>query len=258
MNLSTIIGLVGAIVIVVLTMIMDGGSPTELFHHPQAIMLTAGGALMASAIGSQFEFVKVLPKAIMMAFQQPKVDRIEAIDSLVKMADKARRDGLLALEEEVKNLDDKFLKKGIMLVVDGTDPGQVEDILAMTIENMESRHRGVYSIFIAAGGYAPTFGVIGTVMGLINVLKDMSDPDKLAASIAGAFSATLWGLLSANLVYIPFGTKLKVKSEEEAAYRYLLMEGVLGLQAGDPPRVLRDKLSTYLPPKMVKEEDAEA
>jgi chemotaxis protein MotA len=142
-----------------------------------------------------------------------------------------------------------------MLVVDGVDPAQVRSILETNIENLQARHKKGAGAFAAAGGFSPTFGIIGTVMGLMNALKMLDNPQKLAESIAGAFLATLWGLLFANLVFIPLSNKLKSKSEEEVHYRYLLTEGILALQAGENPRIVREKLNAFLAPKEIRSED---
>ncbi|NMB90548.1 MAG: motility protein A [Chloroflexi bacterium] len=256
MDLATIFGFIAAIVIIIIVMILDGGSPLELFAHPSAIILIIGGSLAATTISSPLSLITRLPKLVMLAFQDHKYNSMEAIDLLSKMADKARREGLLALEEESKKIKDPFLQKGIMLVVDGVDPSQVKAIMENTIENMHSRHRAGYGMFSAAGGFAPTFGIIGTVMGLISVLQQLDDPNKLAKSIAGAFLATLWGLLSANLIYLPLAGKLRANDDMETAYRYLLMEGVLALQAGENPRIVREKLMAYLPPNVSGKEKA--
>ncbi len=259
MDLTSVGGLILTIVIIVVVMILDGGNPAELFAHPAAILLTMGGAAMATIVTSPMKLVTALPKIIVKAFVSDKFDVEESIEVLVVMADKARRDGLLALEEESRNIKDEFLKKGVMMVVDGVDPSQVRAIMETQIEHMESRHRTGAGFFAAAGGFAPTFGIIGTVMGLIEVLKQLSDPDALAHSIAGAFLATLWGLLSANLIYLPIGGKLKAKSEEEASVRYMQLEGILAIQAGENPRVVRDKLNAFLAPnEMVTEEKSKA
>lgn len=255
MDLATIVGLVVGIIIVVVVMIMDGGTPAELFAHPSALILIFGGAIAATTITTSLKTVLSLPKLIVQAFTSHNFDVAGSIDLLVNMADRARREGLLALEEDSKKIDDKFLQKGIMMVVDGTDPSQVRAILETNIEQMRARHRVGYGFFLAAGGFAPTFGIIGTVMGLISVLKQLDNPSALAKSIAGAFLATLWGLLSSNLVFLPIGGKLKSKSEEEAAVRYMQMEGILAIQAGENPRIVRDKLSAHLPPSKVKSEE---
>ncbi len=249
MDLATLIGLITGLSIIATVMILDGGSPAELFAQPQAIFLIIGGSLAATAISSPLSNFILLPKLILLATQSPKYGEEQAIELIAKMADKARREGLLALEEESKKITDPFLQKGIMLVVDGVDPSQVRAIMSTNIEHMEERHRKKYGMFAAAGGFAPTFGIIGTVMGLISVLKQLDDPKRLAESIASAFLATLWGLLMANLIYLPLGNKLKVKSQEEVAYRTLLMEGILSLQAGENPRIVREKLTAFLSPK---------
>jgi chemotaxis protein MotA len=259
MDLSTIIGLVGSIVIVVLVLILDGGSPMELFATPQAILLTLGGSLVATLVTVPLSIFMKLPKLFMKAIFQEKSNIKESVEAITRMADKARREGLLALEEDSKNIEDAFLKKGIMLVVDGVEPEQVRTILELEIHHMEARHAIGYGFFNTAGGFSPTFGIIGTVMGLISVLKNMSDPDKLTRSIASAFLATLWGLLSANLIFLPIGGKLANKSHEESAYRHMLVEGILSLQAGENPRLIREKLIAFLAPSArAAEEPAKA
>jgi chemotaxis protein MotA len=256
MDLATIIGFVGAVLVVVTVMIMDGGSPLELVSNPSAILLTIGGSLMATFITTSLKNFMTLPKLLGIAIKEVHFGEEEAIETLARMADKARREGLLALEEESKKIKDPFLQKGIMLVVDGVDPAQVKAILETQIYHMEERHAGSYGLFNAAGGFAPTFGIIGTVMGLISVLKELDNPSKLATSIASAFLATLWGLLSSNLIYLPIGAKLKTKDAHETAYRKLLLEGILSLQAGENPRIVREKLQAFLPPSVVAKSQA--
>jgi chemotaxis protein MotA len=256
-DLSTIIGFILGMSIIVVVLVLDGGSPAELFAHPAAILLIFGGSIAAITISFPLKSVKNLPKLIMIAIKEKKVDEEGMLEIMVKMADKARREGLLALEEESKKIDEPFLKKGIMMVVDGTDPVQVRAILETNIEQMRARHKQGFGMFQAGGGFSPTFGIIGTVMGLISVLKQLDDPNKLAKSIASAFLATLWGLLAANMVFLPLGNKLKNKSEAEVEYKYMLMEGILSIQAGENPRVLREKLSSFLPPSHAKGEAVE-
>jgi chemotaxis protein MotA len=259
MDLTTIIGLVAGLVIVAVVMIMDGGSPAELFAHPSAILLTVFGAIAATVISFPLKNVTALPKWFMMAFMSPKHDHETAITTLTKMADKARREGLLTLEEESKKLTDEFLRKGIMMVVDGVDPAQVRSILEIEIKHLRERHEaGGINFFSMAGGYGPTMGIIGTVMGLITVLQKLDDPGSLGESIAAAFLATLWGILSANLIWLPLAGKLRAKSEEEIAYRHLLMEGILALQAGENPRIVKEKLNAFLPPKERQSEEGAA
>lgn len=253
MDLTSIIGLLGAVLVVIVTYIIEGGNPFTLLSHPQAILITAGGALIATVFGTPLKDVMTLPRIIIATFTEgARLNFLGMIELIGVMADKARREGLLALEEETRNITDGFLMKGIMMVVDGVDPHQIQEILRTSIEQMEKRHKKGYGFFEQAGGYAPTFGIIGTVMGLMGVLQDLTDPNATARKIAAAFLATWWGLASANLLFMPISAKLKAKSQAEVAYRHMLMEGVLAIQAGENPRVIRDKLSNFVPPSMVE------
>ena len=255
MDLGSIIGVISTIVIIVSVLIIEGGSPLELIAHPQAILLTFVGSLMAAGVSAPFSTLLSTPKLFLLSIQANDFETNQVINSLIEMAGKARRDGLLALEEETKDVDDEFLKKGLMLVVDGVDPDQVKSILVTEIEQMKERHALGAAMINGAGGYAPTFGIIGTVMGLMNVLKQLDDPSTLGHAIAAAFAATLWGLLSSNVFFLPLGGKLVTKTEEEVIYREMLIEGILGIQAGENPRMLREKLNTYLPPDERQEEE---
>jgi chemotaxis protein MotA len=258
MDLATLVGLGGALVVVIVVMILDGGSPAELFAHPSALILTIGGAIMAATVTVPLKTVLGLPQLFMKAILPAHHNVGEAIEQLVRMTDKARRDGLLALEEDSKKIHDNFLRRGVMLVVDGVDPAQVRAILEIDVHHMRERHGQGIKLLNACGGFAPTMGIIGTVMGLITVLKNLSDPSSLGKSIAGAFLATLWGILTANVLWLPLGAKLQHNSDEEAAYRQMLIEGLLALQAGENPRVLREKLHGFLPPKARAADDKPA
>jgi chemotaxis protein MotA len=248
MDLATIGGLIAALLVISVVMIMDGGSPLDLLSHPSAILLIIGGSLAATTVTVSVKTITKLPIYIKQAMTTNKFDVRESIELLVKMADRARRDGLLALEEDCKQIKDPFMQKGIMMVVDGTDSSEIREILEITIEQTRSRHKVGIGFFAAAGGFAPTFGIIGTVMGLISVLKTLDDPSSFTRSIASAFLATLWGLLVANVIYLPISGKLKAKSEEEVHLRYLQLDGILAVQAGENPRVVREKLNAYLSP----------
>jgi len=256
MDLATIIGLVGAMVIVTVTMILEGGSPAELFHHPTAILITMGGAFVATLTSFSMKALGLFPKWLMIAFKGKKIESLGTIDNLANMADKARREGLLALEDEAKKIPDEFLKKGVMMVVDGVDPAQVRAIMEIEIHHMQERHAQGINFFSAVGGYGPTFGIVGTVMGLIHVLSNLDDPGSLGKSIAAAFLATLWGIMGANVIWLPIGGKLRSISEEEVAFRHMCLEGILSLQAGENPRIVKEKLSAFLAPTERKEKGA--
>ncbi len=249
MDLGTIVGLVATVVVISIVMIMDGGSPMELFAHPSAILLTLVGSLVTTVTSLPLKAAMAFPKLIILSIQTNKFNTIEVIDMLSTMADQARREGLLALEKQSKEAEDAFLRKGLMMVVDGVDPKQVKEILEIEIKQMAERHAEGIGLLEKAGGYAPTFGIIGTVMGMIVILQQLDEPATLGRAIAGAFLATLWGLIASNVIYLPLAGKLQHRSHEEQTYRRMLIEGILSIQAGENPRIIREKLSAFLAPK---------
>jgi chemotaxis protein MotA len=191
--------------------------------------------------------VKQMGKVLGVAFREVKTSERELVTLFVKLADRARREGLLALESEAAQIEDSTIKKGVMLVVDGTDPELVREIMESDVASMSERHEGKFAMFEAAGGYAPTMGIIGTVMGLVNVLSHLDKPEELGHAIAGAFIATLYGILFANVFFLAISSRLKQRNKQEVAGRQLAIEGVLSVQAGDNPRVVREKLEAFLP-----------
>jgi chemotaxis protein MotA len=191
--------------------------------------------------------LRTVPYFLKVVFADLKIDYLTSLNSLVETADKARREGLLSLESQLTEIDNPFLVRGLQLVIDGTDPELTRNMLEMEIEAYETKERVGYDIFMSAGGFAPTMGIIGTVMGLVHVLSNVSDPDKLGGAIAVAFLATLYGVASANVLWIPFATKIKGKSAKEVLLMELILEGILSIQAGENPRVIREKLMTFLP-----------
>jgi chemotaxis protein MotA len=167
---------------------------------------------------------------------------------VVSFAEKARRQGLLALEDEARQIDDAFLRKGIEMAVDGSDPEEIRDILEQDVDAMKARHRTGAKFFADMAGFAPTMGIIGTVMGLLHVLQNLSTPATLGPMIAAAFTATLWGVMQANVFWLPLSNKLKRTSEIEVRRMELLLEGILAIQAGANPRVVEQRLLSYLSP----------
>jgi chemotaxis protein MotA len=253
MDLATLIGLAIGIGGLLGGFILEGGQPASLIG-PTAALIVVGGTVGAAMIGHTVDDLKNLPKLFVRATKSPPDKRHELLQEMVDIAEMARRDGLLALEN--RQLDDPFLKRAVMLVIDGTDPETTRDILMMDIEAMEARHERGYGFFNAMGGYSPTMGIIGTVMGLIFVLGNLENPDELGHSIAVAFIATLYGVFLANIVYLPIGAKLKLRSKQEVAERTMVVEGTLAIQAGDNPRVLKEKLSAYIAPDKRNEKPA--
>jgi chemotaxis protein MotA len=244
---NTAIGVVGAVVCLLVSVIMEGGDPMSLLNIP-ALIIVIGGTGMATFASTTMEGIKNIPRLYKKSFGGPDVEPAAAIPQMVGLAEKARREGLLALESELEKVDDQFTRTGIQLVVDGTDSDLVRNILQSEIDGMSARHRAGGHLFQTAGGFAPTLGILGTVLSLVHVLENLSSPSVLGHAIAGAFLATLYGVGSANLIFLPIGNKLKELSSIELAYREMLLEAVLSIQAGDNPRMLREKLETFIEP----------
>ncbi|TAK32915.1 MAG: flagellar motor protein [Chloroflexota bacterium] len=257
MDLSVLIGLALALGALLGGFMMEEGVLASL-AMPSAALIVFGGTIGAAIVSFPLQRVLSLPILFKVALLSPKIDTNAILEQFVSMADLARREGLLALEDKAQSLPDAFLKKGILLVVDGSDPETVRRILETDIEAREKRHEGGYAMLEAMGGYAPTMGIIGTVLGLVHVLGSLEDPSKLGPAIAVAFVATLYGVASANILWLPLGSKLKTKSTEEAYLKGVMLEGILAVQAGDNPRVVADKLEPFLPPKAQKGDQKKA
>lgn len=249
MDIATLAGIGLAFAAVIMSMIMEGGDPMVLIHHPAPIILVLGGTIGVTMAGYDLKDVLAIPKVMIKAFMPgPPIDAAESIGTIVHFADKARRDGLLALEEEAKDVEDEFLRKGLQLAIDGTDPEVVRDVLETEIAGIKERHKVGAKFFADAGAFAPTLGIIGTVLGLVHMLENLDDPSSMGPLIAAAFIATLWGVMTANLVFLPLSNKLKRSSSEEVHHKELVLEGVLAIQAGANPRTVTEKLKSYLPP----------
>ncbi len=251
MDLATIIGLVLAWGGFFGSVLMEGGN-LAAFLNPSALILVLGGTLGATIVSFPLSDIIAMPKVLKNAFVGGGHDMAHVITMLVKFAERARREGLLALEDEAKDITDEFLKKGIMLAVDGTDPELVRTIMETDIAYLAERHEIGANIFATMGGFAPTLGVIGTVAGLVHMLANLSDPGSMGPSIAAAFIATLLGVSTANLIFLPLGNKLKLRSKHEVMSREVMMEGILAIQAGDNPRIVEEKLKAYLSPTVRK------
>jgi chemotaxis protein MotA len=248
MDKTTLPGLILALVALLGGAMMEGTTPDKLVMLP-AFIIVFGGTFGAAMISFPLEVTLALPKYFAILFKSVTHDLPHVVETFVRLADRARREGLLALEQEASTLE-PFTRRGVQMVVDGTDPALVREILEADIEAMQLRHKPGAGMFEAMGGFSPTMGIIGTVMGLVHVLENLSEPDKLGPLIASAFLATLYGIFFANALFLPFASKLKAKSAEEAHLKQLVVEGVLAVQSGDNPRVVREKLDAYLPPAL--------
>lgn len=248
MDITTIFGILLGVVCIVAAYVLDGGHFLALFSLTAA-MIVFGGTIGAVSVGLTMEELKNVPKLFSIAFkEQQKFDVAELIQRLSGIADRARREGLLSLEQELPDIEDTFLRQGLQLIIDGTDPELTRNMLETEMFAVEERHRAGIGVFEAAGGYAPTMGIIGTVMGLVHVLGNLTDPSKLGPSIAVAFLATLYGIASANLMWLPIAAKLKNRSNREKMVKEMVMEGILSIQAGENPTIIREKLLSFLTP----------
>ncbi len=255
--MSPLIGLVGAWVFILVGMIMKGGSIAGIISPPAFLMVVGGTVCVLIASFGMKETIGMIKLTIASLKELPD-RRPELIRTLVGYSEKARREGLLVLEEDARNSDDKFLGKGIRLVVDGTDPELVKDILETELDAMDERHHRNQDMFKQGGAFAPTIGILATVLSLVGVLQHLDEPDSLGPSISAAFLATFYGVAAANIVFLPIANALKKKTAQEAGERLLVIEGVLSIQSGDNPRILAEKLWSFLPPDARDAEGEEA
>ena len=246
MDKATLIGVGGGLGVIVLANVLEGGNPASLLLLP-AMLLVIGGSIGAAVAGGTMDDTKAAVRALVRAFTWKPALAGDLVPVVVKLADKARREGLLTLEDALADVDDDFLKRGVGLAVDGTDPDELREILESEVDAKRATDKHAAKFFNDMGGYAPTIGIIGTVMGLVHVLENLSAPDKLGHLIAGAFVATLWGVMTANLIWLPVGSRLTRLSQIEAARMELVIEGVLAVQAGANPRVVAQRLNALLP-----------
>ncbi|SYZ73602.1 MotA/TolQ/ExbB proton channel [Candidatus Zixiibacteriota bacterium] len=249
MDIATIGGLFLGVGAVLISFIMEGGQ-LSMIVQPPAMLLVIGGTIGASIVTTSYKTIMNIPKYLRLAFLAKPANPLRTIDTIVTMSEKARREGILGLEENLKSIRDPFFRKAIQLVIDGTEITVLKTILETEIAYIEDRHKRGILFFQKLGGFSPTLGIIGTVLGLIHTLSNTGEADRMAEAIAGAFIATLWGVALANLCYLPISDKLKMRHEEELATLDLIMEGVISIQSGDNPRVVRTKLLSFIAPRL--------
>ncbi|MGY1747467.1 flagellar motor protein [Blastococcus sp. SYSU D00695] len=256
MDPTSLIGIVLSLVALLAFMVMEGSDPTTLIFLP-AIVLVIVATFGAAMTGQTMDDLKKLPNWFKMAVLPAKVPPAsDQIQTLVSLAEKARKEGLLALEAQVKQIDDPFLKRGLQMGIDGTDPEQLRDVLESEIAAKKAEDKVAAKFMNTMGGYAPTIGIVGCIVGLMNVMGNLSDPSALGPMIASAFVATLWGVMAANFWFLPMGAKILRVSELQAAQMELLVEGIAEIQAGTSPRAVRLKLTSLIPPSEAAKEAA--
>ncbi|MGN0318958.1 MAG: motility protein A [Lachnospira sp.] len=251
MDLASLVGIVLGFAMVIFGIITSGGVNTIInFVDIPSIFVTIGGSI-AGLIGSYTfkEFLTHL-KGFGLAFKDPKLDNAATIRKIIELSNVARKDGLLALEEVAQGLDDDFMKKGILLIVDGTEPELVRGILETELINMDDRHKAGYMFFDNWAAIAPAWGMIGTLLGLVNMLQNLEDASSIGPNMAVALLTTLYGSLIANWICVPIANKLKLQSRDEYQLKEIVIEGLLSIQAGENPRVIEEKLKSFLAPSV--------
>lgn len=260
MDISTIIGIISGLALVVWGILRAGS--IAWFWDFSSFIIVLGGTIAATFVCFPLNKVLATFNVARKAFSNNNLQPDKIINKIIDLANVARREGLLALEEAVEEIDDEFLKKGVMLIVDGTDPDLVKNILETELSFLEERHSEGKSLFDMMGTLAPAFGMIGTLIGLVIMLKQLDDPSTIGPSMAIALITTFYGSLFANLFFIPISKKLKIKSREEILLKEIMIEGLLSIQAGENPRIIEEKLKAFLPPLIRKSlnnnEDTEA
>ena len=247
MDIGTISGLAGGIGFIVLGIILAQADPSSYVDMP-SVMITVGGTITSLFTAFGLKAILGLGTVLKNAFFVKESDPAGMIEDLVSFSEKARREGLLALEDDVDEVQDDFLKKGIQLVVDGTDPDVVKGILMADLNNIEERHQKGIDIMEAAGTIAPAFGMIGTLIGLILMLQNLDDKSSLGRGMSAALITTMYGSVLANWLFIPLSIKLIQNNKAELILKEIMIEGTLSIQSGDNPRIVKEKLSSYLPP----------
>jgi len=257
MKAATAIGIALAFGSLLLSSMMDGTSPASFINIP-ALMIILGGTAGVTLASVGMTSMKKIPSLYKLVISSEPPDMRAQLDQLVTLADKARREGLLALDAQLGEIEDTFTRNALQLVVDGTDPEMVHTILEAEVDGMSARHEAGAAPFEKAGGFAPTMGIIGTVLGLVHVLQNLAAPSTLGPSISSAFIATLMGVGAANVIFLPIANRLKAISGEEVELRMMTVEGILSIQAGDNPRLVSEKLMSYVPPAERDAEDGPA
>ena len=249
MDLATLIGIIVGVVMILFGIISGAGvSALGNFFDLPSVNITIGGSLTSLMTGFTMpEFIAGF-KGAGIAFKDPKIDNGAVIKQIIDLSNVARKEGLLALEEVAGNLEDEFMKKGILLIVDGTEPELVRGILETELVNMDDRHRAMAGFFETWASFGPAWGMIGTLIGLVNMLKNLSDFNAIGPAMAVALLTTLYGSVIANWFCTPIASKMKNINSKEYQMKEIVIEGLLSIQAGENPRVIEEKLKSFLSP----------
>lgn len=245
MDIAAVIGIILGMGAIIGGNMVEGGNPAHLIQVASALIVF-GGTLGATLLSFSLTDMLNAIKALGMVFGHRSASPAEVIEDILGLLVKARKMGLLALEPQLKTIDNAFLVKGLNLVVDGIPPTMIKEILSQEIDTYEDTYKKASKVYESAGGYAPTIGILGAVLGLIQVMRNVTDPSKIGGGIAVAFVATIYGVGSANLIFLPLGKKIINRLKEEIFIKELIVEGVLGVESGVNPYFLKARLNAYL------------
>lgn len=245
MDKASIGGLVLALCGVVGGLLLEGGKISQILQ-PTAAMIVFGGT--AGAVLVHFPLAVVIDalRSLARVFLEPAENLESAIETLIRMANLARREGIVKLDAELNEIQDAFLKKSLMMAVDGTEPQQLRKIMELELDNRWERNERLHMVFESAGGFSPTVGIVGAVLGLIQVMQHLDNLDEVGRGIAVAFVATIYGVAAANLIFLPAAGKLRIRFREEQVQSEMVLEGVISIMEGMNPRMLETKLRTFL------------
>ncbi len=255
MDIASLVGFLMAVGLI-LGSIATGSAPFSAFMDVPSALVVIGGSIGAAFICFPLKSILSTPIVMLKVFLTKQESVPKLIEQIVSLAETARRDGLLALEGRLEEVDNAFIKLGVQMAVDGTRPEVIEDIMRTDMDAVATRHRDGKSVMDQMGRFAPAYGMIGTLMGLIMMLSDMSDPSKIGSGMAVALITTLYGAIVANVIFMPFAEKLSFNNKQELIAREIIVRGIMAIQSGENPRVIEQKLNTFLPPKLRPVEEA--
>ncbi len=245
LDIATFVGLGLAVLAILGGQALEGGSIKSILQ-PTAALIVLGGTFGACMVQFPLSTTIASFKSVFKIFQQPKINNREVIQEIIRLANKARKEGVISLETDAQKIEDPFLKRALTMAMDGVEPKVLRETMELEISNLEEEAEQPIKFWQSAGGYSPTIGILGAVLGLIHVMENLSDPSKLGGGIAVAFVATVYGVGLANLVYLPMSGKLKLKARTLMVAKEIMLVGVIGILEGENPRLIDDKLKSYL------------
>jgi chemotaxis protein MotA len=256
LDISSVVGLTLAVIAILGGQALEGGNVDSILQSTAALIVL-GGTFGACLLQFPLTVAIASFKAVFRVFREPKANNREVIREIIRLANKARKEGVISLETDTEKISDQFLKKALTMAMDGVEPKVLRETMELEIENLEEEAEQPINFWNAAGGYSPTIGILGAVLGLIHVMENLTDPSRLGEGIAVAFVATVYGVGLANVVYFPMAGKLRSKSKAHLVAKEIMLVGVISILEGENPRLIDDKLRSFLSRKEQEEEPKE-